>query len=143
MNWKNFSQQVPSFPPGGIIKGATTTTLLQSVVDAYNAPFPDESYKAGARHFPNIVTITPDDPASKSNRPAWQVLRQFTKPFITAFSDSDPVTAGGDKLLQKLIPGCSGQKHVTIENGGHFLQEDQGQALAHVLNQFIQENPTS
>ena len=72
---------------------------------------------------------------------AWQSLQQFTKPFITAFSDSDPVTAGGDKIMHKLIPGCQGQAHTTIQQGGHFLQEDQGEQLAEVLLTFINANP--
>lgn len=137
MNWKSFSQEVPEFPCGGIIKGATTTELSQAVINAYNAPYPDESYKEGARQFPTLVPVTPDDPASDVNRAAWKQLSQFRKPFLTAFSDSDPVTAGGDKVFQKLIPGCAGQLHTTIENGGHFLQEDQGEVLADVLIQFI------
>lgn len=137
MSWKNFSQEVPEFPCGGIIKGATTTDLSPAVIDAYNAPYLDESYKEGARQFPTLVPVTPDDPASDVNRAAWQQLSQFNKPFLTAFSDSDPVTAGGDKIFQKLVPGCAGQSHTTIENGGHFLQEDQGEALAGVLIKFI------
>jgi len=125
----------------GIIKGATTTQLSAATLAAYNAPFPDETYKAGARQFPLLVPITPNDPASAANRAAWKVLQSFDKPFITAFSDSDPVTAGGDKLLQKLIPGCLGQQHTVIENGGHFLQEDQPAALTDVLLSFMQNNP--
>lgn len=139
-SWKAFSQEVEIFPAGGVIKGGTTTTLPQEVIDAYNAPYPDESYKAGARVFPTLVPADPNNPASQANREAWEVLKKWHKPFLTAFSDSDPVTAGGDRLFQKLIPGCEGQKHVTIENGGHFLQEDQGEVLADVVIKFIREN---
>ncbi|MCL6416605.1 haloalkane dehalogenase [Aestuariirhabdus sp. Z084] len=135
--WQAFSQQVPEFPTGSIIDKATTTTLPQAVVDAYDAPYPDERYKEGARQFPLLVPITPDNPASEKNRAAWKVLSQWHKPFLTAFSDSDPITAGGDKLMQKLIPGCAGQDHTTIANGGHFLQEDQGETLAEVVVTFI------
>lgn len=136
-NWKAFSQSVEVFPAGGIIKGGTVTELPQSVIDAYNAPYPDESYKAGARIFPLLVPATPDNPASEANRQAWQILKKWNKPFLTAFSDSDPVSAGGDKLFQKLIPGCAGQAHTTIKNGGHFLQEDQGPDFAQVVLSFI------
>ncbi|WP_085297529.1 haloalkane dehalogenase [Cognaticolwellia mytili] len=138
--WQVFSQEVPEFPTGKIISQATTTELSLAVIAAYDAPFPDEKYKAGARQFPLLVPITPDDPASEKNRAAWQVLSQWQKPFLTAFSDSDPITAGGDKLMQKLIPGTKGQKHTTIVNGGHFLQEDQGELLAKVVNNFIADN---
>ncbi|GAA0853043.1 haloalkane dehalogenase [Aliiglaciecola litoralis] len=138
--WKEFSQQVPIFPAGGIIKGATTTELSEQVINAYNAPFPDESYKAGARVFPLLVPASPQDPASVPNQQAWQKLKQWRKPFLTAFSDSDPVTAGGDKIFQKLIPGCQGQQHTTIKNAGHFLQEDQSEVFAKVVIDFMQNN---
>jgi haloalkane dehalogenase len=140
-SWQKFSQEVPEFPAGGIIKGATTTSLSQAVIAAYNAPFPEERYKEGARQFPLLVPITPDDPAAAKNRAAWSVLGQWQKPFLTAFSDSDPITVGGDKLMQKLIPGTRGQAHTTIVNGGHFLQEDQGEKLAEVVVQFINATP--
>lgn len=141
MNWRKFAAEVEIFPCGGIIKGATVTTLSEKVIAAYNAPYPDESYKAGARVFPTLVPSTPDDPASKPNRLAWKSLSTFNKPFLTAFSDADPVTRGGDTYMQKLIPGCAGQKHTTIVGGGHFLQEDKGEELAGVLINFMGQNP--
>ena len=143
MKWRVFSQEVPEFPVAGIIKGATVTELSADVLDAYNAPFPTEDHKAGVRQFPLLVPISTDDPQTDANRQAWQMLQQFKKPFITAFSDSDPVTAGGDKIMQKLIPGTQGQSHTTITQGGHFLQEDQPVQLAKVLLQFINDNPIS
>lgn len=138
--WQQFSQDIPHFHVGGIIKSGTTTELSKAVIDAYNAPFPDESYKEGARQFPLLVPTTPDDPASEDNRAAWGKLSQWTKPFITLFSDSDPVTAGGDRIMQKLIPGAKGQNHTTINNAGHFLQEDQGEKVAELLVRFIRDN---
>lgn len=139
--WQQFSQETPQFHVGGTIKSGTVTELSQAVIDAYNAPFPDESYKEGARQFPLLVPSTPDDPASENNRAAWIELSKWTKPFITLFSDSDPVTAGGDRIMQKLIPGTKGQAHTIIANGGHFLQEDQGEKVAKLLVQFIYDNP--
>jgi haloalkane dehalogenase len=140
-NWQKFSQEVPVFPAGGVLKGGTVTPLPQAVIDAYDAPYPDERYKEGARQFPLLVPITPDDPASEKNRAAWQVLGQWQKPFLTAFSDSDPITAGGDQLLHKLIPGTRGQAHTTIVGAGHFHQEDQGERLAEVVVTFIAATP--
>lgn len=136
-SWKKFSQEVPEFNSGGIIKGATTTDLPQAVIDAYNAPYPEERYKEGARQFPTLVPVSTDNPETEANRDAWKILSAWKKPFLTAFSDSDPITAGGDQLMQKLIPGCQGQAHTIIKNGGHFLQEDQGEALANTVNLFI------
>ena len=142
-NWQQFSQDTPKFRVGSIINSGTTTELSQAVIDAYNAPFPDESYKEGARQFPILVPITTDDPATEDNRAAWRTLSKWDKPFITLFSDSDPVTAGGDRIMQKLIPGTQNQAHTIIADGGHFLQEDQGENLAALLIKFIADNPTS
>lgn len=135
--WQKFSQEVPQFPVGKIISGAVTCKLPDEVIAAYDAPFPDESYKAGARQFPVLVPTSVNDPAHADNVQAWEVLKQFKKPVLTAFSDSDPVTGGGEKPFQRLIPGAQGQAHTTIKNGGHFLQEDQGEALAGVVIDFI------
>lgn len=141
LRWREYSQKVENFHVGGIIKGGCVTELSAEVIDAYNAPFPpgaeEEKYKAGARQFPMLVPTEPDNPASEANRRAWQVLYQWEKPFLTAFSDSDPVTRGADAVLQKLIPGAKGQPHVTIAGGGHFLQEDKGEELARVVVDFI------
>ncbi len=139
--WRDYSQSTPQFHVGGIIKGGCVQPLPDAVVAAYDAPFPDDTYKAGARVFPSLVPIRPDDPAAAANRQAWQVLSKFNKPFLTAFSDGDPITRGGDKVFQKMVPGARGCPHATIEGGGHFLQEDQGEALAGVVADFIGRFP--
>jgi haloalkane dehalogenase len=137
LNWQNFSQTTPEFPVGVIINGGTTTDLSPEIIAAYDAPFPDESYKEGARQFPLLVPTSPDDPASEDNRNAWKVLESFTKPVLTAFSDKDGITKGGYRVFQERVPGAKGQPHTTIEGGGHFLQEDRGPELAQVVLDFI------
>jgi haloalkane dehalogenase len=131
--WQKFSQEVPEFPVGAIVNGGCTSELSQDVIAAYDAPFPDETYKEGARQFPLLVPTRPDDPASDANRAAWTNLERFTKPFLCAFSDGDPITAGADRALLRRIPGTKDQPHTTIEGGGHFLQEDRGEELASVV----------
>jgi haloalkane dehalogenase len=135
--WKEYSQTTPDFHAGGIVRGGCTTDLPPEVIAAYDAPFPDDRYKAGARQFPTLVPVTPDDPAAPANRKAWEVLARFEKPFLTAFSDQDPITRGGDQGFQERIPGTKGQPHTTIKGGGHFLQEDCGAELARVVVDFI------
>ncbi len=137
MRWQKFSQTSPKFFIGQLIQAATVTTLTDDVVAAYDAPFPDDSYKAGARIFPTLVPTTPDDPAAEANRRAWEVLMKWEKPFLTAFSDSDPVTKGGEHVMQKRIPGAQGQPHVMLAGGGHFLQEDVGEELGRIVVDFI------
>jgi len=135
--WRRFSQEVPDFPVGRIIAGGVQTALAPEVVAAYDAPFPEERYKAGARQFPVLVPITPDDPAAAANRAAWDALGRFEKPFLTAFSDEDPITRGGAAVFQERVPGARGQAHTTIAGAGHFLQEDAGEQLAGVVVDFI------
>ena len=137
LGWQNFSQTTPDFATGQIISLGTATDLSPEVIAAYDAPFPDDSYKAGARQFPMLVPTAPDDPAAAPNRAAWTVLEQSKQPFLTAFSDADPITAGGDKVLREKIPGAANQAHTTIAGGGHFLQEDRGPELARVVVDFI------
>jgi haloalkane dehalogenase len=139
--WQRFSQETPDFAVGTIVNRGCATDLSPEVVAAYDAPFPDESYKEGARQFPMLVPTSPDDPAAGPNRDAWEVLRRWTKPFLCAFSDLDPITNGADRVLRALIPGCEGQPHAVIEGAGHFLQEDRGDHLAHVIADFIGATP--
>ena len=135
--WQKFSQTSPAFDIGRVIQGGTVSELADDVVAAYDAPFPDDSYKAAARQFPALVPTAPDDPAAPANRKAWEALRRWEKPFLTAFSDSDPIMRGGDKVFQQQVPGAQGQPHTTIVGAGHFLQEDKGEELAKVVNDFI------
>lgn len=137
MSWRKFSQEVAELPVGRIVAGGCTSQLTDEVVAAYDAPFPDETYKEGARQFPVLVPISPHDPAAEANRRAWSVLRGFTKPFLCAFSDSDPITRGADKRFLAEIPGTKGQPHTTISGAGHFLQEDKGPELAKVVAGFV------
>ena len=140
MAWRKFSQETSTFPVGQIVQGGCANALAPEVVAAYDAPFPDERFKAGARQFPILVPISPDDPAVPANRKAWEVLRRWEKPFLTAFSDGDPVTKGGERLLQSAIQGARNQAHTTITGAGHFLQEDKGEELARVIVDFIRGN---
>lgn len=112
-----------------------------SVAAAYDAPFPEPRYKAGPLIMPQRVPVFVDDPANDANRRAWEVFRRWEKPFLTAFSDGDPITRGGEVILQQSVPGAKGQAHTTIEGAGHFLQEQAGEKLAEVIVKFIVDNP--
>ena len=138
-SWRKFSLEVADFDVGAIISMGCQKPLSGDVVAAYNAPFPDDTYKEGARIFPSLVPIEPNDPASPANRKAWEVLSGFNKPFLTAFSDSDPITHGGEHIFQKRVPGTKGQPHTTIKGGGHFLQEDCPEEFAKVIVDFINQ----
>lgn len=135
--WQQFSRESPTFPVGRIVSNGCANKLGPEEVAAYDAPFPDDSYTIGARVLPSLVPTSPDDPAAEPNRKAWDALRRFGKPFLCAFSDSDPVTKGGERQFIGRVSGAQGQPHVTIEGAGHFLQEDKGEELARVIVDFM------
>jgi haloalkane dehalogenase len=137
LRWQTFSKKAPNFYVGMVVNNGTVTDLSDEVIAAYDAPFPDDRYKAGARIFPSLVPTSPDDPAAHANRKAWKALMKFEKPFLTAFSDGDPITRSGERPYQRLVPGASGQPHTTIEGAGHFLQEDKGGELAQIVLAFV------
>ena len=135
--WQEFSQTVPEMPIGAICGGGCAVRPSADVIAGYDAPFPDESYKEAARILPTLVPTRPDDPAHGDQIAAWDVLRSWHKPFLTCYSDKDPVTVGADKKFLREVPGTSGVRHTTIVGGGHFLQEDEGHQLGTVLVDFI------
>jgi haloalkane dehalogenase len=135
--WLTFSQSVPELPIGEIVAMGTKKGLSDADKAAYVAPFPDETYKAGARRFPALVPVTPEHASVAENKAAWQVLSAFTKPVLTLFSDSDPVTKGGERVFHERVPGTKGQPHATIKDAGHFLQEDAPDELITRIHAFI------
>ncbi len=137
--WQNYSQSVAVLPVGRIVAGGCLEPLTPEEITAYDAPYPEESFKTGARTFPTLVPTTPDDPATAAQVAAWGVLARWTKPFWLCFSDGDQVTAGSEVELAARIPGTRGMPHVTIEGGGHFLQEDRGEQLATLFVEFIRQ----
>jgi haloalkane dehalogenase len=119
------------------VQAGCQRTLPAAVLAAYDAPFPDESFKAGPRAMPSLVPTTPDDPASAANRAAWQRLAAWDKPFLVAFSDRDPITGAMAPILKRVIPGAAGLEHPVIGGAGHFLQEDAGERLGTVIADFV------
>jgi haloalkane dehalogenase len=135
----DFVQRTPDLPIGFLVRAACADGLTEEEAAAYDAPFPDATYKAGARAFPGLIPQTEDNPATPDNQAAWRVLEQSRIPFLCAFSDGDPITAGGDRMLLDRIPGTAGQPHTTITGGGHFLQEDRGPELARVVVDWLRK----
>ena len=141
MQWRAFSQHSTGFNIGKVIDMGTVEPLSEKVLEAYNAPFPSEEYKAGARIFPALVPIEPEDPESINNLKSWEKLKSWDKPFLTVFGDEDNIMIGAEKILQNLVPGAKGQNH-KILNAGHFIQEEKGEELAELIIEFYNENTT-
>ncbi len=139
--WKRMNQAMidsGDMEVGSLVAGQIGDPDLAA---AYDAPFPDSKYKAGALIMPQRVPMTLDDPARDANLAAWAVFEKWEKPFLTAFSDGDPITRGGDAVFQARVPGAKGQAHTTIKGAGHFLQDTHGEELAGVIVKFMQDNP--
>ena len=141
LQWKAMNQAMidrGDIPTGQMVAGNVGDPSLAA---AYDAPFPEPKYKAGPLIMPQRVPVFADDPANDANRKAWEVFRRWEKPFLTAFSDGDPISRGGYAVFQSRIPGAKDQAHATIEGAGHFLQEQAGEELARVIVKFIEDNP--
>jgi haloalkane dehalogenase len=139
--WRNFARYSPIFPVGRIVNAGCAQPLPAAALAAYDAPFPSAKFKACVRVFPSFVPTRPDDPERANNEAAWRVLESWRKPFLTLFSDRDPITRGGDRLFRERVPGARGQPHATTRGAGHFLQEDKGPELAATLVEFIRNTP--
>jgi haloalkane dehalogenase len=137
LKWRAASQRMKDMDVGRIVQGGTVTQLPDDVVAAYNAPFPDLSYKAGAYQFPMLVPTEPDAEAAEAMRETRAILRHWTKPVLIMFSDKDPIMSGGDRFFRELIPSATNQPEITIREAGHFLQEDKGEELAAHILKFI------
>ncbi len=138
--WQQFRLMVRSataLDVGRMVDAGCGRPLTAAEHAAYSAPFPAEEYCAGIRVFPDLVPNTPDDPAAPANRAAWTRLATLEVPFLTAFSDGDPITRGGDRWMQSKIPGARGRSHTVIEDAGHFVQEDQPERFAEVVADFV------
>jgi haloalkane dehalogenase len=143
--WHRFRttiQGAPTIDVGRFVRAGCTRPMADVVRAAYDAPFPDESFKAGPRAMPGLVPTTPDDPATKANRAAWTTLSTSSTPALVAFSDGDPITGGMRPILEAVLPGAQGRSHPTISNAGHFLQEDAGPDLAAHIVEFIAATPS-
>ena len=135
--WLRFREVVRTAPTLGIsrlVQSGCVHPLPDEVLAAYEAPFPDESFKAGPRAMPSLVPTTPDDPASDANRAAWVRLAAWDKPFLVAFSDRDPITGAMAPILERTVPGAV---RTVIDGAGHFLQEDAGERLGAAIVDFI------
>ncbi len=141
LKWRDFSRTTKVFDLQFIMQSGTKRRLSRRELKAYDAPFPDEIFKAGPRIMPSLVPISPDDPAHEANKRASEAFKSWKKPFLTAFSDSDPITRGGDRFFKEHVPGAKGQAHKIVQNAAHFVQEDAGPELAQIIVEFIKNNP--
>ncbi|NYT96079.1 haloalkane dehalogenase [Salinispora sp. H7-4] len=144
--WWQFRRMVETAPEltvSRLVQSGCQSELTAAELAAYDAPFPDESYLAGARTMPTLVPTAPDDPASTANRAAWTELSRWERPFLVAFSDQDPITGGMAPVLRRTVPGAAGLDHPVIKGAGHFLQEDAGEQLGTVIAEFVRSAATA
>ncbi len=139
-NWISFTANADDLPIGGIIQGVTVSDLNDEIVAAYDAPYPDATYKQGIMNWPSLIPLHENSVGTSENRKAWKILEQLDLPFLTAFSDSDPSTADWEAVFQQRLNGASGLNHEKITGAGHMVQEDKGEELAAVILRFIESS---
>jgi haloalkane dehalogenase len=130
-------QGMPTIEVGRFVQAGCRRPMTGAVRAGYDAPFPDDTYCAGARAMPGLVPTSPDDPASAANRAAWKTLSESPTPMLVAFSDSDPITGPMGGIFARAMRGAHGIKHPVIHDAGHFLQEDAGEELADEIVRFL------
>ncbi|BDI61188.1 haloalkane dehalogenase [Qipengyuania nanhaisediminis] len=131
--WREFAKSSPDFKIGALIDRATATERTRAEIAAYDAPFPDEPSKAGARAFPQLVPVEDDKPGVAENKAAWKGLAAFDRPFLTVFGEDDPVLGSAGPALAKRIKGAKGMDHAMLSQCGHFCQEDRPHELAEAV----------
>jgi haloalkane dehalogenase len=143
MRWRAYAMNTPDLPCGTIVRRSAVhpELITDEIVAAYDAPFPDATYKAGAQMFPRLVPIEPSQAGAADMREARAALSKWTKPALVMFSDGDPVTRGGDRFFRRLIPSAQNEPEIVIEGAGHFLQEETGEELARHIVSFLERTP--
>ena len=136
LDYVSFYQRAPDITPS-VFLDAVAGPLDSAVLAGYDAPFPDRTYKAGLRQLTALIPLTRNDPGARIGATTMAALRQWDKPFLTAYSDADPATRGWDSVFQERVPGARGQNHTTITGAGHFVQEQQGPRLADIIVEFV------
>jgi haloalkane dehalogenase len=137
VKWANQVVKTPVFPISGMVNKGVVNKLSPDVIKAYDAPFPDESFKAGPRSFPMIMPISADRPGVAENRAAWSKLASWEKPVLTLFSKHSAETEVPPTKFQQHIPGAKGQPHALLPDAGFYIVEDKSQELATRIMAFI------
>ncbi len=140
MRWREFVQNTPDLPIDLVIKMGLfhPEAVTDRVIAGYTAPFPDGTFKAGARAWPLMVPIAPDSPVAVYNQKTRDALAHWEKPALVLFSDKDPISKGADAFFRRLIPTAADQPEITIADAGHFLQEEKGEQIAGHILEFIE-----
>jgi haloalkane dehalogenase len=137
LRWRSYVKETPDLPVGKIVRSglARPEAMTREVLAAYDAPFPDNTYKAGVRALPLLVPLRRDDAVATEMQRAREFLKSWKKPALVMFSDRDPVTRGGGRFFCEQIPGA--EPEVVIRDAGHFLQEENSSEVAEHIVKFL------
>lgn len=136
MAWRTFAVVHPNLPVGEVVSAGCwpMMRLSKDVVAAYNAPFPDKTYKAGVDAFPRLVPVTDKHSSLPYVQAAREKIARSKLPKLIMFSNRDPVTWAQRRFFTGL-PNIVAD--IKITDAGHFLQEDKGEEIAaNILQHF-------
>lgn len=138
--WQEYAASATEFDVSAIIARACVSSLADQTLHGYDAPYPDDSFKAGARVFPALIPVRPDDPSAPAVRASREVLARSDMPFLTVYGEQDPIGGAGDAMFHSLVPGAKEQPHIRLANAGHNLPEDAGDLLGRAVADFVKAN---
>lgn len=135
--FRDFIERTEDLPIGLLVKNGCATDVPDEVVAAYEAPFPTLESKAGARAFPLILPLEPDDPGAPEGQQVAAALRSDERPALLMWGDSDPALPlePVGRAVQSLFP--TAEALTIIHDGGHFLQEDQGDEIGALIADWL------
>lgn len=136
-HFQQMAREVPRWEPWTMLEMCMATPVAEDVRRGYAAPYPDQALTVGSRAFTQLLPTRPDNPMLPDNWRAWKVLERFAGPFLTVYSDRDVVAPSGWKPFVERVPGATGQPHVILAGGGHFLQEDVPDDYTRVLLDWL------
>jgi haloalkane dehalogenase len=134
--WQEYAATAADFDVSAIVNRACASSLTPQTLRGYDAPYPDDTYKAGARVFPALIPVRPDDPSAPAVRASRTALGQSDMPFLTVYGEQDPIGGAADAMFHSLVPGTAGQPHVRLADAGHNMPEDAGALLGTVVADF-------
>jgi haloalkane dehalogenase len=138
--WRRYIYGPEEFPISGMVSEMTGTEIDELTITGLDAPYPDESYKAGPKRMPMMIPATRLHPTARPNREAWKKLKGWDGPAVTMLAESIAEQGFKPQEFYEQLPGTAGQPHRLYPDMGFFIIEDVPEDLAKATIEFINAN---